>query len=368
MAIRFDKDTRRATNGPMIFFSDPSAEISLGDEIRGAIESRLSFYAYRRPGDLMITYGSSEGVVEGIGIPGFVIAPFNPDLPYLTIPYKPVKPFRSSDGNAYSSPARSTTFDEYQAEIEGIKQCLENHGFGKTVAARVCVEKGAVDVGSTFAELARLHPDAFVFCFSTPHTGCWIGASPELLLESSARGLSTMALAGTRPANSQCEWDIKNMEEQQMVTDFISDSLQKNGISPSLGDTVSRRAGKVEHLCTPISGSPANPVSPESLTGLLRDLSPTPALCGTPRDMALKLIRDFEQFDRGCYGGFCGPYRSPSDFSFYVTLRCALVEATKYCIFAGGGITLRSDAIPEWEETEIKSSTMRDSMRLEPNA
>ena len=70
MGIRFDKDTRRATNGPMIFFSDPSAEISLGEEIRGAIESRLSFYAYRRPGDMMITYGSSEGVVEGIGVPG----------------------------------------------------------------------------------------------------------------------------------------------------------------------------------------------------------------------------------------------------------------------------------------------------------
>ncbi len=88
MAIRFDKDTRRATNGPMIFFSDPSAEISISDEIRGAIESRLSFYAYRMPGDMIMSFGSSEGVVEGIGQAGFVIAPFLPGNPYLTIPYK----------------------------------------------------------------------------------------------------------------------------------------------------------------------------------------------------------------------------------------------------------------------------------------
>lgn len=365
MAIRFDKDTRRATNGPMIFFSDPSAEVSLGDEIRGAIESRLSFYAYRRPSDLMITFGSSEGVVEGIGTPGFVIAPFLPNLPWLTIPYKPVKPFLNSNGIGYIYPVRSTTPSEHLAEIEGIKKALETIGNGKVVAARVCVESGAVDVGSTFAELARRHPDAFVFCFSTPHTGCWIGASPELLLESQANGISTMALAGTRPTDSQGEWDTKNLEEQQMVTTFISDALIKNGISPLLGDTVSRHAGKVEHLCTPITGSPTNPLTPETLASLLHDLSPTPAMCGTPRDLALNVIRNFEHFDRGCYGGFCGPYRSPSDFSLYVTLRCALVEADKYCIYTGGGITLRSVPTSEWEETEIKSTTMRDSMHFE---
>lgn len=43
MGIRYNRDTHRATNGPMIFFSDPSAEIDLADEIRGAISSQLSF-------------------------------------------------------------------------------------------------------------------------------------------------------------------------------------------------------------------------------------------------------------------------------------------------------------------------------------
>lgn len=365
MGIRFDKDTRRATNGPMIFFSDPSAEISLGEEIRGAIESRLSFYAYTRPGDLMITYGSSEGVVSGIGVPGFVIAPFLPDSPYITIPYKPVKPFFSDLTETYCCPGKSTTPEEHEKEIMAIKEALSKIGNGKIIAARVSVENGSVDIASTFSELTKRHPDAFVFCFSTPQTGCWIGASPELLLESTGKGLSTMALAGTRHSYSKEDWDLKNVEEQQMVTTFITEALRKHGISPIIGETYSKHAGKVEHLCTPISVNTQAQISTETLISILRDLSPTPALCGMPRDIALQVISDYENFERGYYGGFCGPYRSTSDFTFYVNLRCCLVEAERYCIYTGGGITLRSNAESEWNETEIKSSTIRESMHFD---
>ena len=88
MGIRFDRDTRRATNGPLIFFNDPVSELSFAEEVRGAINSGLSFYSYRLPGAAMISFGSSEGFVEGIGVPGFVIGRFDPkkNLHYYTLP------------------------------------------------------------------------------------------------------------------------------------------------------------------------------------------------------------------------------------------------------------------------------------------
>ncbi|MDE6335392.1 MAG: hypothetical protein K2L34_02370, partial [Muribaculaceae bacterium] len=89
MGISFELGTRKATNGPMIFFSDPVSEVNLRDEIRGAIESRLCFYAYRMPGDMMVSFGSSEGVIEGFGKSGFVIAPFLPQAKIWAIPYAP---------------------------------------------------------------------------------------------------------------------------------------------------------------------------------------------------------------------------------------------------------------------------------------
>jgi len=76
-------------------------------------------------------------------------------------------------------------------------------------------------------------------------TGCWIGASPELLLEASGNGVKTMALAGTRAAGESREWDCKNLEEQQMVTDFISETLSGNGLDISISPLYTRNAGKV---------------------------------------------------------------------------------------------------------------------------
>lgn len=364
MGIRFDKDTRRATNGPMIFFSDPSADVNLNEEIRGAIEAKLSVYAYRFPGDMMISYGSSEGTVEGIGSPGFVIAPFLPGMPSLTIPYKYVKTSVQDNIHGFSFPEKSTAKSEHSAEVEAIKDAIADIESGKIIAARVTVGHGSIDVGSTFAELCRHHPDAFVFFFSTPQTGCWIGASPELLLQSKGDFIETMALAGTRKAGSQDNWDIKNIEEQKIVADFIYEAVRSNGFHPVMGDLYSQKAGSIEHLCTPVRASVPCGLDPENLKQLLQTLSPTPALCGIPRDLALKVIGEYENFERAYYGGFCGPFHSTSDFSFYVNLRCCHVKADRYCIFTGGGITLRSNASDEWDETTAKSATISDCLRF----
>lgn len=365
MGLRYDRDTNRRKNGPTIYFTDPTSLIMLTNEIRSALKNGLPTYVYKRPGDVTITFGTGSEVVVGTSTPGFVIAPFLPELPYLTIPY------RDSTGGEESSmtfpfPEQSTTEVEHEEEITAIKQALAANGGGKIIAAREIVEEGRVDVPATFFELCRLHPDAFVFCFSTAQTGCWIGASPELLLEGRRGLLTTMALAGSRESGSAQPWDKKNIEEQQIVADYISETFARHNISMERDETVTRRAGKVEHLCTLFQGEAESPLSDSTLSALLHDLSPTPALCGLPRSTALKVIGEQEKNGRGCYGGFCGPYRSPSDFTFQVTLRCARVEKDRYCVYTGGGITLLSDAKEEWEETTLKASTILESLCVYP--
>lgn len=365
MAIRFDKGSRQTTNGPVFFFADPAASVDLDEEIRSAIEGRLSFYAYRLPGDHMISFGTSEGIVEGIGIPGFVIAPFIPGSTYITIPYRPIGKAKTFTNESYKFPDHSTTLEEHEKEINTIKQFLASIGNGKVIASRVNIEPGEINIGATFTELCIRHKDAFIFCFSTPQTGCWLGASPELLLKSVYGGVASVALAGTRAADSDGIWDIKNIEEQDMVRRYISKIFLDNLLMPDIGDTLTVKAGKVEHLCTPITGFTEEPLTTLTLTKLLNALSPTPALCGEPRDKALEIIKQTECFDRAYYGGFCGPYRTTSDFSFYVNLRCCLIEAKRYCIFTGGGITLKSVIEEEWNELNSKASTIKDSIHLE---
>lgn len=336
----------------MIFFSDPSSEQAFGEEIQGAINSGLSFYSYRQPGDMMVSFGSSEGFLDGIGTPGFVIGMFNPEESYVTIPYKGCKR-NSGEGMIYEYPAKSTSFQEYETEFNSIQKKLESIGEGKIVATRVITIEEKLDIGATFYALCRKFPEAYVFCFGTPIHGCWIGASPELLLKGEKGELKTMALAGTRPAGTISEWDEKNREEQAMVTDFIHQTFIKNSLSPQQETTYTKNAGAIEHICTPIDA--ILPSSGFKLEKLLKSLSPTPALSGLPRDLALDTIERTENFDRGCYGGFSGPYHFDGDFCFNVTLRCASVSERGYNVYAGGGITLKSSVKQEWEETEMKA-------------
>lgn len=351
MGIRYDRDSRRATNGPLIFFSmvkDPAFEM----EINSAFLSGLSFYAYRGPDDSMMSFGSSEGYVEGLGIPGFVIGFFSPELPIITIPYSGVKK-REKSNSLYTMPQSSTTFEEYSREVEQIITDIHQGEGQKVVAARVIVNEETMDVAEKFYELCDRFPEAFVFCFGTPATGCWIGASPELLLEGKEKELRTMALAGTRSAYSPAPWDIKNIEEQRYVADYILDVFQKSGLNSEEEETFTRVAGNIEHICTPIKCDLKE--KKICIPGLLRELSPTPALCGLPKEFGLREIARLENFERGCYGGFCGPYHSDSDFHFNVVLRCASVNEKRYCVYAGGGITAKSDVREEWAETEAKA-------------
>lgn len=364
MGIRFNRDSVKPTNGPMIFFSDPSAEISLGEEIRGALSSCLSFYAYRCPGDTMISFGSSEGVSKGIGQPGFVIAPFDNSAVAYTIPYRPSNDMIKSAASGCIVPNHSTSIEEHAREVELIKHILNETGHGKIVAARVIVEYGVIDPAATFSQLCLSCPDAFVFLFSTPLTGCWLGASPELLLEGTDSGIRTMALAGTRPAGSTGDWDEKNIDEQRMVVEYITECLSRNGMTLDSGPTMSKQAGYVEHICTPIKVTQVGNLDPKTLSRLLKDLSPTPALCGLPKDLAAKVISDIEAFPRAYYGGFCGPFKSVRDFSFYVNLRCCQFCENRYALYVGGGITSASVSPQEWEETEMKADTLRRNLIL----
>lgn len=359
MGIRFEYGSRKATNGPMIFFSDPVSEVNLQEEIRGAIESRLCFYAYHLPGDMMVSFGSSEGVVEGIGQPGFVISPFLPDQISYTIPYAPTA--RNNAQEQYPFPEASTTREDYYSEIEAIQLSIGRYDDKKIVAARVRVDYSRMDVAGTFLQLTKTYPDAYVFCFSTPQTGCWIGATPELLLSRHNRKFTTMALAGTRKAYTPGPWDLKNEKEQQMVVAYIEHCLAANSLNVRNEGPTTRRAGAIEHICSYIEAeTEKSDFSLGILRHLLHTLSPTPATAGVPKEDALRIITTNEKFDRAFYGGFCGPFRSIDDFTFFVMLRCGRAEANRFALFAGGGITAMSEKAAEWEETELKLTTLRE--------
>lgn len=341
-----------------------------------AIDSGVCFYACRWPDDEKVSFGAAEKCHKGLpDNSGFIIAPFDNESgtilsitadPGLTsaILCKKVFQFRRGDSTTlFRIPTQSTSEKEHSEAVSRVAGRLRGVNTpSKTVIARVLVKEIALDFGEYFSLLANTNPHAYVFCFHTPESGLWIGASPETLLTVSDGIIRTMALAGTRAVGSVGEWDAKNISEQKIVTEFISDVLSRHGMTPVINGPYTRGAGPVEHLCTDISAE----IDTNDLTclrSLLADLSPTPALCGFPRCSAMEDIRRNENFERGYYGGYAGIADKDGGCRLFVNLRCAATEdpskpLKKMAFYAGGGIMPDSDPDSEWMETERKLGTL----------
>ena len=314
--------------------------------------------------------GGSERIVEGFA-KGFVIAPFaDPDKGLMTIPYDIINPEEKFTPLPSDIPA-TTPREDFEEEVRQIIRSLDDKR-SKAVAARIIRKNMHLDLDATFDVLSSAYPEAFVFLFSTPCAGTWIGASPELLLRKEGDFISTMALAGTRPSSDvDEEWDEKNREEQDMVAEFITDYLMRHCSAVTVGKTSTKKAGPIEHICTPIHAyMPPSDLADEyedsynsRLRKLLTELSPTPAVCGTDRSRSFDLIKRIEMFPREMYGGFCGPNDIEGITSFFVNLRSAKVSPDAAAIYVGCGVTPLSVPEKEWQETELKSKTIINKLK-----
>ncbi|MDE6286168.1 MAG: chorismate-binding protein, partial [Muribaculaceae bacterium] len=152
---------------------------------------------------------------------------------------------------------------------------------------------------------------------------------------------------------------IKNIEEQSLVTQFICHSMQECGLKPVIGETHTLRYGAIEHICTDISAR-SRAVDVHSL---LDALSPTPAVAGYPRAVALAEIEEFEDAPRRCYSGYVMVVEASGRSRAYVNLRCAQLSPDGWCVYAGGGITPRSNPAEEWQELEAKSAVWLEILK-----
>lgn len=254
----------------------------------------------------------------------------------------------------------STTREEHRTAVERIVERLRRDG-GKTVLSRtISGQRSSDDWSPVIETVFDTSLFAFRFIYYTRATGCWFGASPELLgkIDTSNR-FTTMALAGTRTHGEP--WDCKNREEHQLVIDYIADMLTSVGLKPEIGDEETVSCGPVEHLRHIISARMTDDHR-IPFTDIIRKLSPTPALAGYPLETALHDIEQNETHSRHCYGGYIALHLPDGSEQAYVNLRSCHFHDRNYCIYAGGGITAQSNPATEWDETEAKASTLLKSI------
>jgi len=215
--------------------------------------------------------------------------------------------------------------------------------------------EGQISLDALFCTAAQRYPHQMVALVSTPHSGTWLMATPEILVDQTTDGWRTMALAGTM--RTPGPWSEKNQEEQRLVAEYIRRVLSDAANDITLSATYSRMAAQLFHLCTDITFSLP---SDSHVATLLSRLHPTPAVCGLPTEKARQMILNHESTPRKYYSGFLGPMMMPDNGThLFVSLRCMEIGEGSVSFYAGGGLLAESREDDEWQETENKMLTMR---------
>jgi isochorismate synthase len=247
--------------------------------------------------------------------------------------------------------------------IHFVNQCVDaiyENRFKKIVAAR-CLEKklpSNFDLIKYFQKLCDEYANAFIYIYSSPDIGTWIGASPEKLLTVENGTLQTVALAGTLEKNSEFDWSKKEREEQAYVENFISNVFSKIGVSDyKKGNVQTIAAGNLRHLQSTFSWQIHEETLEKDFSHFLTELNPTPAVCGLPKIETAEFLKQNEGFERRFYSGFAGIVDRETT-QLFVNLRCMELMKEEVVLYAGAGITSDSIAQKELEETENKIETL----------
>ncbi len=249
---------------------------------------------------------------------------------------------------------------------EGIRE-IEQGTFEKVVPSRahqIDLPSG-FDIVQSFQKLCNVYPDALISFISTPESGSWLGATPELLVSVEDKTtFKTVALAGTQAYERGARlkdvgWTQKDIEEQALVERYIISCFKKirlREFEEHGPKTVV--AGNLLHLKSEFKVDMVSTNFPQLGSVMLQLLHPTSAVCGVPLESSLDFLNAHEGYNRQFYSGYLGPVNFRNNIDIFVNLRCAQLLADKVILYAGAGVT--GDSVPEheWEETEMKLNTL----------
>ena len=337
------------------------------DKIKDSYKSNLPFVAYRKPQNDIVSgvFMKNDNLLYATNFSeaGFVFSPFKNEEKTILFPieFSDVLhgKFQLEDECLVKEVEVFEDTNDKENHLKLVEKALNeihSNSIKKVVVSREKkVEIDNFNLLKTFKNLLKCYTNAFVYVWYHPKVGLWFGATPETLLKISNKDFKTMSLAGTQMFSENIVWKAKELDEQQLVTDFVENQLEKLSSNLKINKTETVRAGNLVHLRTKVSGvlnTEAN------LKDLIRALHPTPAVCGLPRIKSKEFIVNNENYDRTFYTGFLGELNFAKKSSLFVNLRCMSIKNNIASIYVGGGITRESNPLKEWEETIAKSKTM----------
>lgn len=267
--------------------------------------------------------------------------------------------------------ASNLTDQEYMDSVnKGIAHCNRGDVFQIVLSRRyTSVFKG--DEFNLYRALRSVNPSPYLFYFDFGNFKLF-GSSPEAQLKISKGEASIFPIAGTFKRTgddlkdaelaSQLASDQKENAEHIMLVD-----LARNDISRYAHDVQVKVFKEIQyyshviHLVSQVTGELSD--NSESLK-IAAATFPAGTLSGAPKHKAISLINQYENCNRGFYGGAVGYLGFNGDFNHAIMIRTFLSKENMLTYQAGAGIVSKSNPVSELNEVNNKLGALRKAMKL----
>lgn len=289
---------------------------------------------------------------------GFAAFTFDTDDPFsvVLVPEDVDRAWEPTGGPIPEGRIIAEGADDWSSGFEMASASLAAGDVEKVVLARQVTVRfdSEVDVEAVVARLISYNLSTHVFSIDG-----LVGASPELLVRVVDGRVTSLVLAGTAPTVDGLQTSLI-AEEHHHAAVSVEAALAPltTGLSWERSPII---FGKISHLGTRFEGDARPGIG---VLDLVKALHPTSAVCGSPRDAALDLIRQAEPRSRGRYGGPVGWFDSRGNGEFALALRCGQILGEEVTLYAGGGLVQGSKRSLEWEETNLKLGPMLQALNL----
>ncbi len=267
-------------------------------------------------------------------------------------------------------PTRSK--EDFMKMVESAKKHIQQGDIFQVVLSQALEGEATDEPFQFYRKLRNANPSPYMFYIDFEDY-ILLGASPESLIKTKGKELTTNPIAGTRKRgetvteDKQLEQELladeKELAEHKMLVDLSRNDVGRVCEAGTI--TISKymeieRYQHVMHIVSEVKGQLKQTLS--SVDALISCL-PAGTVSGAPKIRAMQIINELEKRKRGVYAGAVGYINVNGDIDFALAIRSLVIKDGKAILQTGAGIVYDSNPEKEYEETMNKAKSLLEVSR-----